>query len=85
MAEDLPGTVVDSWQAFFAPAGTPEAIIQRLNTEFATLLRSREVTDAFETQAFEAVGGSPQELGKFVRDELAKWTPIIRAAGIRAE
>jgi tripartite-type tricarboxylate transporter receptor subunit TctC len=85
MAEALPETVVDSWQAFFAPAGTPAAIIQRLNMEFATLLRSREVTDAFETQAFEAVGGSPEELGKFVRDELAKWTPIIRAAGIRAE
>jgi tripartite-type tricarboxylate transporter receptor subunit TctC len=85
MTEDLPGTVVDSWQAFFAPAGTPAAIIQRLNMEFETLLRSREVVDAFETQAFEAVGGSPEQLGRFVRDELAKWTPIITAAGIRAQ
>src|SRR5215468_642658 len=85
MSELLPSVVVDSWQAFFAPAGTPPDVIQRLNTSFAGLLQSREVMDAFETQAFEAGGGSPEDLGKFLRDETARWTPIIKAAGIRAE
>ena len=85
MSELLPSVVVDSWQAFFAPAGTPPDVIQRLNASFAGLLQSREVTDAFETQAFEAGGGSPDDLGKFLRDESARWTPIIKAAGIRAE
>jgi tripartite-type tricarboxylate transporter receptor subunit TctC len=85
MAELLPSVVVDSWQAFFAPAGTPRDIVQRLNIEFAALLGSREVVDAFKLQAFEAGGGSPDDLGQFVRDELAKWTPIVKSAGIRAE
>jgi tripartite-type tricarboxylate transporter receptor subunit TctC len=85
MAEQLPSVVVDSWQAFFAPAGTPPDVVQRLNATFAGLLQSREVIDAFQTQAFEAGGGSPDELGKFLRDETTKWTPIIKAAGIRAE
>jgi tripartite-type tricarboxylate transporter receptor subunit TctC len=85
MAEQLPGVVVDSWQAFFAPAGTPANIVQLLNAEFTALLKSRDVVDAFETQAFEAGGGSPEDLGKFLRDETGKWTPIVRAAGIRAE
>jgi tripartite-type tricarboxylate transporter receptor subunit TctC len=85
MAEQLPGVVVDSWQAFFAPAGTPANIVQLLNAEFTTLLKSREVIDAFETQAFEAGGGSPEELGTFMRAETVKWSPIIKAAGIRAE
>lgn len=85
MTEVAPGVVVDSWQAFFAPAGTPPDIIKRLNAEFAALLKTREVIDAFETQAFEAAGGSPDDLGKFLRDEIARLAPIIKAAGIRAE
>jgi tripartite-type tricarboxylate transporter receptor subunit TctC len=85
MSEQLPSVVVDSWQAFFAPAGTPPAIVSRLNATFAALLQSREVIDAFETQAFESGGGSPDDLGAFMRAETAKWTPIVKAAGIRAE
>jgi tripartite-type tricarboxylate transporter receptor subunit TctC len=84
MAEQIPGAVVDSWQAFFAPAGTPREIVQRLNDEFAALLKTKEVTDSFETQAFEAGGGSPDDLGKFVRDETAKWAPIMKTANIKA-
>ena len=85
MAEQLPDVVVDSWQAYFAPAGTPGEIVQKLNTEFAALLKTPEVMAAFETQAFEAGGGSPDDLGKFLRDEFTKWTPVIKAAGIRVE
>jgi tripartite-type tricarboxylate transporter receptor subunit TctC len=85
MTEAVAGVVVDSWQAFFAPAGTPTEIIKRLNAELTALLRTQDVTDAFEKQAFEAAGGSPDELGKFLRDEITRLAPIIKAAGIRAE
>jgi tripartite-type tricarboxylate transporter receptor subunit TctC len=85
MIEVAPDVVVDSWQAFFAPAGTPREIINRLNAEFTALLRTRDVTEAFEMQAFEAAGGSPDDLGKFLRDEIARLAPIIKAAGIRAD
>jgi tripartite-type tricarboxylate transporter receptor subunit TctC len=84
MKETLPQVVVDSWQALFAPAGTPGDIIQRLNAECATLLTSPAVTAAFETQAFEAGGGSRETLGKFLRDETVRWGPIVKAAGIHA-
>ncbi len=85
MKEQVPTAVVDSWQAFFAPAGTPRDIILRLNAEFAGLLRTREVVDSFESQAFEAGGGSPEDLGRFLRDETTRWAPTIKAAGIRAD
>jgi tripartite-type tricarboxylate transporter receptor subunit TctC len=85
MTEISPRVVVDSWQAFFAPAGTLKEIVHRLNAEFAMLLQSKEVTDAFETQAFEAAGGSPEELGKFLRDEIVRLAPIIKSAGIRID
>ena len=55
------------------------------NAEVATLLKTKEVLDSFEVQGFEAGGGSPDDLGRFVRDEIAKWAPIIKAAGIKAE
>ena len=48
MSEQLPGSVVDSWQAFFAPAGTSSEIIQRLNAECGALLKTKEVLDSFE-------------------------------------
>ena len=84
MNETMPQVVVDSWQALFAPAGTPGDIIQRLNSECATLLHSPPITAAFETQGFEAGGGSPETLGAFLREEIARWGPITKAAGIRA-
>ncbi|MDB5602392.1 MAG: LacI family transcriptional regulator [Xanthobacteraceae bacterium] len=84
MTETMPQVLVDSWQALFAPAGTPGGIIQRLNSECATLLQSPAVTAAFETQGFEAGGGTPETLGTFLRDEIARWGPITKAAGIRA-
>ncbi|HZP77335.1 MAG TPA: tripartite tricarboxylate transporter substrate binding protein [Pseudolabrys sp.] len=84
MAEVVPGVVVDSWQAFFAPGGTPADIINRLNSECVALLQTKEVTAAFEAQAFEAGGGPPEALGKFLRDEIVRWAPIIKSAGIRA-
>ena len=84
MKETMPQVVVDSWQALFAPAGTLRDIIQRLNAECATLLQTPPITSAFETQGFEAGGGSPESLGAFLRDEIDRWGPIVKAAGIRA-
>ena len=46
-------------------------------------MKTKEVLDSFEVQGFEAGGGSPDDLGRFVRDEIAKWAPIIKAAGIQ--
>jgi tripartite-type tricarboxylate transporter receptor subunit TctC len=84
MKETLPQVVVDSWQALFAPAGTPRDIVQRLNSECTTLLNSSPIIAAFETQGFEAGGGSPETLGTFLRDEIVRWGPIVKTAGIRA-
>jgi tripartite-type tricarboxylate transporter receptor subunit TctC len=84
MMETMPNVVVDSWQALFAPAGTPDDIVQRLNAECATLLQSPSITAAFEAQGFEAGGGSANKLGTFLREEIARWGPITKAAGIRA-
>src|SRR5215510_8711522 len=56
MAETLPGFQVDSWQAVFAPARTPAAIIHKLNSEIVTALRAPEAKVVLETTGVEAVG-----------------------------
>jgi tripartite-type tricarboxylate transporter receptor subunit TctC len=84
MNETVPSVVVDSWQALFAPANTPKDIVHKLNNECAAILQLSSVAEAFETQGFEAGGGSPETLGKFLGDEIVRWAPIIKAAGIRA-
>jgi tripartite-type tricarboxylate transporter receptor subunit TctC len=81
----VPGYEVSTWFALFAPAGTPEAIVQRLNHEFAAALADHETRDRLVAQGFTINGGSPQELGALVRSELAKWAKVVKESGAKVE
>jgi tripartite-type tricarboxylate transporter receptor subunit TctC len=79
----LPGYDVTSWNALFAPAGTSEAIIKRLNALVREALVQPDVVAMLQKQDLEVVPGTPDELAKLMRAELAKWAKVIRAAGIK--
>jgi len=79
----LPGYEVTSWNALFAPAGTPEAIIKRLNVLTRDALAQPEAKSAMEKQEMDITPSTPDELGKMVRSELAKWGKVVKAAGIK--
>src|SRR5262249_7785963 len=83
MAETLPGFEVDSWLAVFAPARPPGAIIHKLNAETVTALRAAEIKALLATTGVEAVGSSPERLGQVLREELARWAPVIKDLGLR--
>ncbi len=85
MSELLPSVVVDSWQAFFLPAGVPPAILARLNTEIVAVINLPSVQDFLRNQAFVAVGGPPEPLGAFVRADVAKWREVVRQTGLRLD
>jgi tripartite-type tricarboxylate transporter receptor subunit TctC len=85
VAETLPGFDVDSWYGVLAPAGTPAAIIQKLNTEIVAALRTPEVRALLEASGAEAVGSSPQRFGELIRTELKRWAPIIKEAGAKVD
>jgi tripartite-type tricarboxylate transporter receptor subunit TctC len=68
-----------------APAGTPRAIIARLNRELDGIVRNAEVKERFFAQGLEVVGGTPEQYAQHLRDELQLNTRIIKAAGIKAE
>src|SRR6185295_3108571 len=80
VAESLPGFDVDSWYGVLAPARTPPAIVQKLNTEIVAALRAPEVKALLEASGAEAVGSSPQRFGEHMRAELKRWAPIVKEA-----
>jgi tripartite-type tricarboxylate transporter receptor subunit TctC len=76
---------VDSWYAMFVPANTPKAAVDRLNAAANKVLASPEVNEKLLNQGAEAVGGSPEALGRVVKAELVKWDKVVKENGIKAE
>ncbi len=81
----VPGYEVSTWFALFAPAATPEPIVQRLNREFAVALADADIRDKLMAQGYTINGGSPQDLGNLVRAELVKWAKVVKESGAKAE
>jgi tripartite-type tricarboxylate transporter receptor subunit TctC len=84
-AANLPGYESAATAGVFAPAGTSQAIIKRLNEEINRVLGRPEVKERFFNQGVEIVGGSPEETAAFVKSDTATTAKVIRDAGIRAE
>ena len=82
----LKGYEVNSWQAVMAPAGTPCAIVDRLNAAITDALKTPEVVDRLVTQGGnEIVGLPPAPFAAQIRDELARYAKLIKAVGLRLE
>ena len=79
----LPGYECVLWQAIVAPAGTPAAIVARLNREVTSALNDPEVRAAFAQQGVEPEPGSSEALGARIRDDVTKWRELITSAGIK--
>ena len=78
----LPGYEVSPWFAVFAPAGTPAAVIQKLNAAFLEALKQPEIQAKFASIGAETIGSSPQELEKLLQDETVRWTRLIKDLNI---
>ena len=76
---------VDSWYAMFVPANTPKAAVDRLNAAANKVLTTPEVKEKLLNQGAEAVGGSPEALGRVVKAELVKWDKVVKENGIKEE
>jgi tripartite-type tricarboxylate transporter receptor subunit TctC len=80
-----PGYEANSWNGMVAPAGTPAAIIKRLNAEMLKILASKEVIDYMTADGAEPAGSTPEKFSAYIRAEHAKWEKVIRAAHLRRE
>ncbi len=73
-----------AWYGLQAPAGTSKAIIARLNADSNRVLAMPEVKERLAAAGIEPLGGTPEEFTKFIRAELDKWGPVVKAAGVKA-
>ena len=82
----VPGFEMSSWQAVFAPKGTPKPIVQRLNTEIVKALQMPDVKQKLSGQlAMEIVGSSPEELRDFMAREIPRWAELVKKSGATAD
>jgi len=81
----LPGYEAGSWYGILAPAGTPGAIVARLNAEINQAVRQPEVRERLAAEGAETLGGTPEEFASHLKAELARMGRLMREAGIRME
>ena len=77
--ETLPGVVTNTWVAFFAPAGTPPAIVDQLNRAMTLALKQSHTIEKFNVQGLTPIGSSPDELRKVAKEEFERWGKILPA------
>ena len=85
LAETLPGYVVESMFGLVAPGATPKDVVRRISADAGAVLRDPAMTARFTELGIEIVASSPEEFGAFIRAEIEKWAPVVRASGARAE
>ena len=86
MESGIPNFEMSSWQAVYAPKGTPRAIVNRLNAEIVKALNMPDVRDKLEGQlAMEIVASTPEELTAHMAREIPRWAELVRKSGASAE
>ena len=80
-----PNVAVSLWYGLLAPAGTPTAILEKLNGTVMKALESPDVRERLLAQGAEPMPGSPQVFANFMRDEMAKWAPVVKQAGVKLD
>lgn len=81
----LPGYDVDSWYGVLVPRGTPRAVVTALNREITRLLALPDVQAQLVRQGAAPAGGSPEQFEAYVKAQVARWGPVITAAGLRPD
>jgi len=85
MGETLKGFEVDTWWGLVAPAATPRDVVERLNKAFTEALRAPETQSRFAQLMAEPVPSTPEQFGAFMRKELARYEPVVKASGARVD
>jgi tripartite-type tricarboxylate transporter receptor subunit TctC len=81
----FPDLVVTSWQAVAAPAKTPKEVVAKLNDAMVKALRSPEIRERMNQIGFDVVASTPEEFGRFMREELDRWTRVVQKGNIKPD
>ena len=80
-----PKVAVSLWYGLLAPAATPRSVIGRLNAEVTKALGSVDVRDKLQAQGAEPMPGTPAAFASFMQEEMAKWAPVVKQAGVKLD
>jgi len=83
--QGFPGFAADAWYGLLTTAGTPRPIVDKLYAEVIRIMKLPESKERMANVGFEIVASTPAEFAQLIRDEIPKWTKVVREAGIRAE
>jgi tripartite-type tricarboxylate transporter receptor subunit TctC len=81
----VPGFDANQWYGVLAPAATPRDIVMKLNTEIVRILRRPDVKERLAADGAEPIGNTPEEFGAFIKTEIARWAPVVKASGAKPE
>lgn len=81
----VPGYDATQWYGVLAPAGTPRAIVMKLNAEMSKALALPDVREKLAADGTLPVGNTPEEFGAHIKAEIARWAPVVKASGARPE
>jgi tripartite-type tricarboxylate transporter receptor subunit TctC len=81
----VPGYDVTAWQALFVPASTPPEIVHKISTDTNAALADPTIKDELARSGYLAEGSSPEELGKLLKSEIARWSALIKAVGLKSD
>ena len=81
----LPGFETSQWYGILAPAGTPDAIVKKLNTELNRILKSPEVVERMTADGSVPQGSTPEEFAKFIASEQKRWGQVVKTANIKPD
>ena len=82
--QGVPGFSALAWWGVIAPAGTPPPIVKRMNEELAKALANPAVAEKLTAQGMDIAGGSADELDRFLRAEIARWSQVVRENNLKA-
>jgi tripartite-type tricarboxylate transporter receptor subunit TctC len=85
IGESLPGFEVNNWIGLFAPAGTPPEIVRRWNAEVLRIMQSPEIQSRLPNEGARFYPKTPDQFATFVKSEIAKWAPVVKASGARVD
>jgi tripartite-type tricarboxylate transporter receptor subunit TctC len=81
----VPGYEATQWYGVLAPAGTPRPVINKLNSEIVKAIHGADVREKLAADAAEPVGNTPEEFGAFIKKEIARWAPVVKASGAKPD
>jgi len=85
VAEAVPGYEMVLWIGMFAPAGTPREIAAKLNAEVVRIVKLADIREKLHAMDVDPLGNTPEQVSAWIRREIAKYGPVVKAANIKAE